>query len=118
MNPRNVFPGRSYFKGSKDDEDFWLQFDFQKKLIEISSYTLYSDNIKSWNIEISNDGNNWEVIDQHSDYTSSSVKTNFQVQRKKFVRYCRIHQTGPCSDDETVKINTIEFFGRIKIDLS
>lgn len=111
--PRNVLKDGSFFKGSNDDDDFWLRFDFQNKLIEISSYTLYSTNIKNWNMEISNDGNTWEVIDYHSDYTSSSVKTNFQVQKKKFVRFCRIHQTGPCSGNETIRINRVEFFGRI-----
>lgn len=114
--PRNVLPGGSYFQAANDDEDFWIRFDFKERSVKLTNYYIDSDNIKNWEIQISDDGIEWETIDFHSDYSTTRVKTVFNADSGRFVHFIRLHQTGEISPGSrsSLKINTIEFYGQLK----
>ena len=71
--------------------------------------------IKNWKIEISNDGNNWDVIDEHSNCSDlnrpSGIKI-FNVKTSNFARYCRFHHEGEYwgMDKSMMEFCSIEFF--------
>lgn len=118
---------------SNDDKDVFICFDFKDKSIKLSEYSLKTcDNIengshlKSWVIEVSNDGYNWEVVDRQSNNSilnGTCFTATFKVEKKnnnKFYRYVRLRQTGYSWDDSLdipnyyFALNLIEFFGKLK----
>ena len=113
--PRNVVPEGSYFQAADDDKDFWIRFDFNKRSVQITSYFIDSDNIKNWELQISDDGIEWETVDSHSNYPTQKVKQNFQITPTRFARFCRIHQTGEIwpGSRRSLKLNGIEFYGQV-----
>ncbi|KAK8870253.1 hypothetical protein M9Y10_008130 [Tritrichomonas musculus] len=104
----------------------YICFDFINREIEISSYSIKSSeyrkdctHIKNWCIEISNDGQNWETIDSHSNYNGLNgphIVQTFQVKPNHFSRYCRLCSTGDFFGEGNwrLEIDHIEFYGRIK----
>lgn len=127
-HPKNLLDlndNNDYWSKVKD-QNAWICFDFKDMKIEISNYSIKSgnckdsNNIKNWVIEISDDGNNWIQIDQHSNYTGLNgyriIKT-FSVSRKSFSRYCRFRHNGEyygCYFSNTIIIRSIEFYGRLQ----
>lgn len=99
----------------------WIQYDFKDRRIQINSYTIKSanrgDRIKSWKIEISDDGNSWRKIDERNDVTELNAenKTKFIfIQMSQPLRFLRLITDqcsfGNCTD---VAIGKLEFFGNI-----
>lgn len=126
-SPENLlYDDDQTYASKKSDADIYVVFDFINMEIEISNYSIKSCNckkdlshIKNWKIEISNDGNNWEMIDEHSDYADlngPNIIKMFSVKPNHFARYCRFHHQGNYwgIDKSMLEINAIEFFGRIK----
>lgn len=114
-----------YYDLFKDDE--WDIFDFKENFIEISSYSIKSSrfgkdctHIKSWSIDISNDGKNWETIDEHldsSELNGPNITKTFKVLPKKFARFARLMNRSDCYGKDkgyVPEISHIEFYGRIK----
>lgn len=102
-----------------ESEDF--QYDFKDRRIQINSYTIKSanrgDRIKSWKIEISDDGNSWRKIDERNDVTELNAenKTKFIfIQMSQPFRFLRLI-TDQCSfrNCTDVAIGKLEFFGNI-----
>ena len=116
-----------YFHSKENDSDAWLCLDFKDKKVNPSHYSLKSYpsgnyNIINWNIEGSNNGEKWEILDSQRDssaLTSSNAEVTFEMKNKphndEYYRYLRIHQTGQnnCNDYRMI-ISSIEYFGSIK----
>ena len=122
--------GGYYFHSKEDDKDAWLCFDFKERKVMPTHYSLKSfasskqyHNIQSWNIEGSNDGTKWEVLDSRQNEKSLDDKdasNTFEITNSSdFYRYLRIHQTGPNTyknTDYRFIIRSIEYFGIIQED--
>ena len=132
-HPKNLvdYENDSYYHSSGSPQTY-VCFDFKDKEIQLSSYSIKTNpnesnnyHLKNWNIEVSNDGNNWSAIDEHSNDSTlngPSRVANFHVQQKSdnFYRYVRLLQTG-CNWNDNDKyhylhFNLIEFFGKIKMN--
>lgn len=122
-HPKNLLNDdlKSFYRPDKSMENFFIQFDFKNMEVEISSYVIRTAgkghaNMKNWVFEISEDGSKWTQIDSHNDYTYIQDTVNFEVNKKRFVRYARIHQTGPPSENTLrLWINAVEFYGKLKM---
>lgn len=116
---------------SKNEKDVKICFDFKDKAIQLSSYSIKSydtnkDNsghLKSWVIEVSNDGENWTVVDDHNDDPSlngPNITKNFQVKKQlnNFYQFVQLRSTGYnwCSSINYYYIYFyfIDFFGKLK----
>ena len=81
-------------------------FDFKDKAVNISSYTMKSNSNsdgsngpKSWVVEVSKDGKNWEEIDRRENNESLKGKNfvfTFKVQKQNhgFYRFVQLRQTS------------------------
>lgn len=112
------------YLSSCEYRNIWILFDFKQMQIEISCYTIRIghrtiNQIKDWNIEISNDKNNWQKIDSHSDYpglTQNTTKT-FNVEPNHFARYCRLNfEVKKNTNNRAIAFNAIEFYGKLKLE--
>lgn len=114
---------------SLDDGNAFICFDFKEKLVRLKSYSIktcnnepYTYHLKSWVIEVSNDGKEWKEIDRRSDETSMNqrfVTVSFDVREQSdYSRYIRLRQTGQswCEDGNHSKFlfHLIEFYGQLK----
>ena len=131
-HPKNLvdYHKDNYFL-SLDNGDAKIYFDFKDKSIQLSSYSIksyrspkdLSGHLRSWVIEASNDGFNWQIIDRHDDDPSlneNGVTANFRVQKQtdNFYRFIQLRQTGPNWHRVTsnyLLFNLIEFYGKLKI---
>ena len=72
----------------------------------------------SWVIEVSEDGSEWEAIDERKAQELNGqyvVKTyDYTEQSDHFVRFVRLKQTGRNSGNTTnLRLSQIEFFGKL-----
>lgn len=127
--PRNLVDYENdNFYLSNNDEGIFLCFDFKDKKVQLSDYSLKSFNhqkngtghLKSWVMEVSNDNENWEEVDRHSDDpTMNEPKkvATFKVSKKLngFYRFIRLRSTGYCWCPNTyyIYLYFIEFFGKL-----
>ena len=74
--------------------------------------------MKSWDIEISNDNQNWKKIDERKNceiLNGNNLIGTFDVSPNDFSRYIRLYQTdNPWGDGWWVWFNSIEFYGYLK----
>ena len=115
QNPDNYF-------GTKNEANSWIQFDFKERKVLLDHYSLKtinadenSEHLKNWIFEVSNDGENYTVIDQHKncDLLKGGLKTaTFKVSCPTPQRFLRLTQTGPnWSGNNCLNIKYIEFSG-------
>ena len=125
---RVVELGTDSFLCSNDAKDTWVCYDFKDRRIIPTSYSVRSwrdgpggEHLKSWIIEVSNDGteNSWIEIDRrenNSDLNAKYVTANFkisQVPRQRF-RFIRLKQTGlNHKGNYYVNISSLEIFGTL-----
>lgn len=118
-----------YFQ-SGNQQDSWLQFDFQNLKISPTHYSIRTrhnggkgcHHPKNWCIEGSNDTNSWTTIDTRSDITSLDDKnaiSTFSIETSsrtnQFYRYIRIRQTGVNTYGYYhLTLSALEYFGFIK----
>lgn len=131
-HPKNLItPDSRNYKAKGLEVNAWICFDFKKMSVEISSYSVKSSSnslghIKNWVIEISNDNENWTVIDTETDAEEMdcpSAVRNYKVLENKFSRYCRFRHNGPYwghhpndgINSTYIEFNHFEIFGKIKI---
>lgn len=125
QNLVNYHMDSKYFYAETDDTYFWVCFDFKSMEVEISSYTIKSNHwgtnighIKSWVMEISDNGTDWTEIDKHDNDPSLNgrllVRT-FNVRPNKFARFCRFRHTGKYWGGSGAGFHSIEFYGRLKM---
>lgn len=105
----------------------WLLIDFKTRKIEVSSYLIKSCNkssygniyaLKSWKVEVSNDGSNWEMIDKRDNVSelNGELKMHvFNVEKKyepfRFIRIITDQDNWYCGDGFV--IGKLELFGSI-----
>lgn len=104
-----------------DSDDEWICFDFKKRKVKITDYSIKSyqsgkdgHHLKSWIIEISNDGRTWQTIDEHRDcptLNGSCITGTFSVKPNNYSRYVRLHQTGEPWGGHYLWFHYIEFYG-------
>ena len=80
---------------SKNERDTWLCYDFLGRRVIPTSYSVRSysggvggSHLKSWVIEVSNDGYSWTQIDRrdnNNDLNNSFVTANFKIKKKASV---------------------------------
>ena len=76
--------------------------------------------LKNWVIEVSNDGKNWEIIDDRnndSQLNKPDAVANFEInQNDGFYRFIQLRQTGKnWGNSLCIMIRSLEFFGKIKM---
>lgn len=100
----------------------WIQFDFKTRKLQINSYLLQTnccsgDLLKSWRIEISNDGAIWEKIDEHNDMNElgeNNIIKEFKVQMTNKFRFIRIiTDKNGFLNRNYISIGKIEFYGKL-----
>ena len=102
----------------------WVSYDFGERGIIPRSYSLRSrvdgyHQLKSWVIEVSNDGASWTEIDKHVDSNAlkaGGVTQNFNIPNvpNSRIRFFRIRQIGPSSsNDNHTSFSALEIFGTL-----
>lgn len=116
--------------GSNNGLDTWLCYDFKDLKVTPTSYTIRSrfnghvdaHNLKSWVIEVSNDGSEWQIVDQrddNNDLNGRNIIHNFKISSEECrgpYRYVRLRQTGPNHYPGPyyyVNISSFEIFGSL-----
>lgn len=121
------YANKSTIYHSKHDvENATICFDFKDKSVQLTSYTVQSYNgnktsghLKNWVVEVSNDNNDWKVIDKHVDdptlQTPDKIATFNTEKTQEFYRFVRIHQTGNSwYGNYFLYFPFVEFYGKIK----
>jgi hypothetical protein len=107
---------------SEDAPGQWICWDFRNMRVRLTGYTMTTGLVKSWVVEGSLDGQNWEEIDRHSnDKAFSRANTAyFDAAHGSAFRFLRLTQTGerhPCGSpptaDNRLYIRSLEFFGTL-----
>ena len=125
--PKNVLDlvGPLYFS-AKDQNGVWICFDFKERAVIPTSYSVRSEprppglyHLKSWVIEVSNDGSSWTEIDRrddNNDLNGPYLTGNFQISRvpSESLRFFRLRQTGETHrGGYYVEISSMEIFGTL-----
>ena len=89
---------------TNNEPDSWIKFDFKERKVLLDRYTLKTVNwpegshhLKNWVLEVSDDDNNFTVIDrrENCDLLNGSLKTaTFEVSHSTPARFVRLRQTG------------------------
>ena len=105
---------------SKDLENSYVRFDFGRSRVAPTHYLLdIGTGIKSWVFEGSNDGESWEVLDEHGNSSDSEFfdgYKRFQVASApaKSFRFFRVRQTGKNKNENNVLyLKRLELFGAL-----
>ena len=107
---------------SFNEPDSYVQFDFKSRRVCISQYSLKSASCQchllSWAIEVSDDGQHWDVIDLRNthDLEGEFIERTYDCNRpnNRFVQYVRLRQTGKNSSNcDILVLSEIEFFGKL-----
>lgn len=124
-HPKNLVDFDDKTKYESPRSDAWICFDFKKMKIKLTGYSIKSFegekndcHLKSWDIEVSDDGENWNVIDQHKNCSTLNGNwfvDTFYIQSNDFSNYVRIRQTDEPWGGDYLKICCIEFFGFLKV---
>ena len=92
----------------------WIQFDFKEKRVALTSYTIkdiHTPYLKSWILEGSNDGINFQKLDEHNDFHGfgSNPQYEFTITEKIPFQFIRLkgNQTN------NIVITQIDFSGKI-----
>jgi hypothetical protein len=107
-HPKNVadLTATNTYLCSKNQPNQMLVYDFQKLRIKPTDYSIRSchchgvngEHLKSWVIEVSSDGSDWEEIDRpenNNELNASSLIKTFSVSKSIECRFIRLHQIGP-----------------------
>ena len=121
--PQNVVDLKSdHSFGSRYGENQWICYDFKDRRVTPTGYTVKTskgygcDHLKSWVIEVSNDGDVWTEIDRrenNNDLQKSRVSVNFkisQVPSERF-RFFRLRENG--EGCRSWLIDCLEVFGTL-----
>ena len=124
---------------SEPKEDSWICFDFKDRSLIPTGYSLDSHFLKSWVIEVSNNGDSWREIDRRTEFERPlDLERRFKADYFKISQFCRdsfrfvrLRQTGPNNLKKTdfickmlerqrcgnarfiLEINALEFFGTL-----
>ena len=122
--PQNLldFNKNSFFEANENIS--WIIFDFKKMRVKLQKYQIKSVgagvdqyHLKNWLIEVSNDRNNWKIVDKQfncSKLNGKGLIGTFDVLQNDFSRYIRLRQTGELWGDGYMWLSKIEFYGWIQ----
>ena len=107
---------------SFNEPDSWIQFDFKKRRVACTKYTIKTANwgpdanhIKSWVLEGSKTGKDWKKLDtqkDNSDLNGRSLTKTFSTSVSEPFRYLRIRMTGTNHiGNDYLCLTNVEFFG-------
>jgi hypothetical protein len=107
--------GESEFESS-DEPGQWICWDFHDRRVSVSHYTLCTQWLKSWVLEGSLDGRNWQELDRRAEQkrpspTSFAVSTAAHGSEHRFLRLTQTDKNRYRSD--ILVLNTAEFFGTL-----
>lgn len=120
--PKNLldFNYNAYYQAGQFNND-WIMFDFKNRKVNLTNYSIKSNstskngsNLKSWAIEISEDGKTWTKIDEQKNceaINGSRLTGTFEVKPNKFSRYIRLLQTDKNWSGNYFWFYYIEFYG-------
>ena len=111
---------------SKNEKNTWVCYDFKDRQVIPKSYSVRSGdagpnyvNLKSWVIEVSNDGCSWTEIDRQDNngaLDARYVTVNFKISHvpSESFKLLRLRLTGPnhCGDDSVI-FSSLEIFGTL-----
>lgn len=114
---------------SQNRKNSWICFEFLNRYLVLSGYSIrtatrvVSAHPKSWVIEVSNDGQNWETIDEEKNcqHLRGSQKTHtFTVKSPKeeevrFVRMRLTDQNWQGDGNNCLVIDSFELFGSLSV---
>ena len=111
---------------SRNEANAWICYDFRERRVIPTSYSVRSwhdgpgsCHLKSWVIEVSNDGHSWTEIDRrddNNDLNSSWVTVNFKISRvpSESFRFFRLRQAGKNHQgDYCLDLSALEIFGTL-----
>jgi hypothetical protein len=97
--------------------DLWLCYDFIKRAVRPTHYSLCSGTLKSWVIEGSNTGKSWQELDRREnvdDLRDSAAVHVYPIAQPGPLQMIRVRQTGPNHiGDERLRIYAFEIFGSL-----
>jgi hypothetical protein len=100
---------------SNDAPGQWVCWDFHESRVRLTHYTIRCDNLKSWVIESSLDGQHWSEIHRiagSSGWTHNHSPDAFPVSQSAESRFIRLTQTGASrSGTDCLSIHAFEMFG-------
>ena len=111
----------------------WLKYDFGKLQIRPTHYSIRTRtdkcdlaNPQHWCIEVSNDDQNWTIIDSRENVTSlqkanqlDTFEIKNEIPTKESYRYIRLRQTGKSTGNcEYLTLTAFEIFGDLIINES
>jgi hypothetical protein len=116
-DPMNVadFTSTSLFC-SKNERCQWICWDFRRRRIRPTHYTIRASHLQSWVIEGSLDGKIWTEMDWRERQTTAAP---FAVSRPMDCRFIRLTQTGENSQSfhtrrpHCLQLSAAEFFGTL-----
>ncbi|KAK8842714.1 hypothetical protein M9Y10_025575 [Tritrichomonas musculus] len=128
--PKNLVDyDKDNYYHSNDDIMANIYFDFKEKSVQLVNYTIksysqesYTGHLRSWTIEVSDNGKDWLEIDRHEDDDSLNgpnriVTFNVKNTNNAFHRFVRLHQTGNNwngNGRNFIYFYNIEFYGKLK----
>lgn len=125
--PKNVVDlGTDSVFRSRYVNNEWICFDMGNLRVKPTSYSIRSHeygpgyaHLKSWVLEVSNDGTNWQEVDRKTNNSAMNDKhviRNFRVANvpSDGFRYVRLQQTGPNHQNDNLMIfSSFEIFGTL-----
>ena len=114
-----------FWRGTRNDPNAWIQFDFKERKIELSAYTIETFNwdpnghhMKSWEILGSNNETDWEVLDVkigNDELNGNGRRASWKIQESRPFRYIRIHSRGETHGGRStfLYLSHCEFFGKL-----
>ena len=126
-HPKNAVDlGTDSLYCSKNEKDTWICYDFKERCVIPTSYSVRSQgngpgnsHLKSWVIEVSNDGSSWTEIDRrdnNNDLNDKYATANFKISKvpSESFRFFRLKQTGPNHRGyDYLAISSLEIFGTL-----
>jgi hypothetical protein len=104
----------------------WICYDFKNRRVEVTHYAIRTGSglchPKSWLLEVSEDGENWEEIDHRDNCTELSGKNRtriFEVERAGEGRFVRLVNIGKNHyGDDCLALSAWELFGTVRCVLT
>jgi hypothetical protein len=121
-NVADLADDSSMFQSSYEP-DQWICWDFQKRVVCATHYSLAGvkyNNLKSWIIECSMDGTNWTLCDSRSnnfELAGPHRTVNFAMAKPVEARFVRLTQTGPNHNspaNNRLVFTALELFGTLR----
>jgi hypothetical protein len=102
---------------STNEPNQWVMWDFHKRRVRSTHYTIYSSLMKSWMVEGSLDGRVWTELDRQTDnedFKCGLGTASFAVSNSAECRFIRLTQTGKNhGDHDFLDVYAFEFFGTL-----